>query len=56
MARSRKKRKNEKNICVFYKIKKIFLYIDIFAISGLKQTVLRSKTYAMRSERTNLHF
>ena len=26
------------------------------AISGLKQTVLRSKTYAMRSERTNLHF
>lgn len=34
-------------------------FIDLcsgIAISGLKQTVLRSKTYAMRSERTNLHF
>ena len=26
------------------------------AISGLQQTVLRSKTDAMRSERTNLNF
>lgn len=31
-------------------------WTELFAISGLKQTVLRSKTYAMRSERTNLHF
>ena len=29
---------------------------DYFAISGSKQTVLRSKTDAMRSERTNLDY
>ena len=34
-----------------YKIKRSLQFIA-FAISGLKQTVLRSKTDAMRSERT----
>jgi hypothetical protein len=29
---------------------------ESFAISGLQQTVLRSKTDAMRSERTDLNY